>query len=345
MSGSGARRGKVLMRHGAGGPAMRGLVESLFARDASDDDPDRIGLGAFDDGAALRIGDRWLVFTTDSHVVTPIFFPGGDLGRLAVCGTVNDLAMMGATQVLGLSLSVLVEEGTDQEVLVRLQDSIAAACGEAGTVILTGDTKVMGRGELDGVVFNTAGIGWADEPVRDRDLRAGDHVVVTGTIGDHGMAVMALRHQLELSARLASDVAPLGDLVARVLEVAGGAIGGMKDPTRGGVASALHEMAAKSGVGIVLRESELPIRPEVASAAELLGVDPLQVANEGKALIAVRPERSEALLEVLRSHPLGKDARVIGECVAERPGSVVLDTGFGRRIVGEVEGELLPRIC
>jgi hydrogenase expression/formation protein HypE len=324
---------------------MRKLIASVFARGRSDDPPDRIGLGAMDDGGAVRLGDRWLVMTTDSHVVQPIFFPGGDIGRLAICGTVNDLAMMGATEVLGLTCAVVIEEGFDLSLLCRLQDSIERACAEADAEVLAGDTKVMGRGELDGIVLNTTGFALAEAPVRDAGLRPGDDIVITGTVADHGMAVMALRHELDLGAELRSDVAPLNGLVREALAAGGRSIVAMKDPTRGGVASALHEMATKSGVGILLSEAQVPLRPEVKAAAEIFGVDPLQVANEGKALLGVRPEATEAVLDRLRGHPLGKEARWIGRCHADHVGSVVVDTGFGRRLLAEADGELLPRIC
>lgn len=342
---------RIEMRHGAGGPAMRELVSSVFARGAALGGSDWVGLGALDDGAALRLGDRWLVFTTDGHVIEPAFFPGGDIGRLAVCGSVNDLAVMGATEVLGLSLAVIVEEGFPHADLLRIQESIEAACDEAETRVLTGDTKVMRRGEIDGVVLTSSALGLVragGEPVRDAGLRDGDHVLVTGTVGDHGMAVMARRHELSLGeagGELASDVAPLNGLVAAALEAGGADVVAMKDPTRGGVASALHEMAEKSGVGIVLEEARLPVRAPVRAACELLGIDPLQVANEGKALLGVRPHASDAVLAALHAHPLGKHARRIGRCTEERAGSLILDTGFGRRLVSETEGELLPRIC
>jgi hydrogenase expression/formation protein HypE len=343
--------GRIELRHGAGGPAMRTLVSSIFARGAPSELPEGgIGLGALDDGAALRVGDRWLVFTTDGHVVDPPFFPGGDIGRLAVCGAVNDLAMMGATEVLGLSLCVMVEEGQACEIIERIQGSIEAACGEAATRVLCGDTKVLGRGELDGIVLSSAAIGFVragGAPVRDCTLRPGDEVLVSGSLGDHGIAVMAKRHDLAVGAdeELRSDVAPLNGLIESALVAGGDGVVALKDPTRGGVASALAEMAGKSGVGVVLEESHLPVRPAVRAACELLGVDPLQVANEGKALLGVRPACSDAVLAALHAHPLGKQARRVGRCVAEHSGSVILDTGFGRRLVSEAEGELLPRIC
>lgn len=360
MSGPGrsrraAAQGRIELRHGSGGPAMRDLIATLFARSraAGEASEDCIGLEAMDDGAALRLGDRWLVFTTDGHVVDPPFFPGGDIGRLAVCGAVNDLAVMGATEVLGLSLGVMVEEGHPRESLERIQDSIDAACREADTRLLTGDTKVLRRGELDGLVLTTSAIGLVAPgraPVRDAGLRAGDDIVVSGTIGDHGMAVMARRHELEGGtgpgdAELRSDVAPLNGLVAAALEAAGAGISAMKDPTRGGLASALQEMAGKSGVGVVIEESRLPVHAPVRAACELLGIDPLQVANEGKVVFGVRPEETEALLASLHAHPLGKQAARIGHCSPADAGSVILDTGFGRRLLSEAEGELLPRIC
>ncbi len=333
---------RVALKHGAGGPAMRALIEEVFVGALAQPGPG-VGLDAMDDGAVLPVGDQWLVLTTDSYVIKPLFFPGGDIGRLAVSGTINDLAMMGATRPLGLTCAVIIEEGFARADLERIRDSLRAACAEAGARIVTGDTKVMGKGELDGVVINTAGVGLAERVVRDAGLRVGDRIIVTGTIGDHGFAVMAARHDLHLEGPLASDVAPLNGLVRAGL--AAGQVVAMKDPTRGGVASALTEMAGKAQVGIVLDETALPVQPQVRAASELLGVDPLHVANEGKALMGVRPESVERVLAALRAHPLGRAAAVIGTCVAERPGSIVLDTGFGRRLLAEPEGELLPRIC
>jgi hydrogenase expression/formation protein HypE len=337
---------RITLRYGAGGQAMRALIRDVLtdglARDAGDG---AIGLAAMDDGAAIRIGDRWLVVTTDSHVIQPAFFPGGDIGRLAISGTVNDLAMMGATDVLALTCAVIIEEGFAREDLVRIQRSIRETCEEADAAIVTGDTKVMGKGELDGIVLNTTGIALTDAVVTDSGLRPGDRLIVTGTLGDHGMAVMVRRHGLELDGDLLSDVAPINALVRAALAIAPDGIVAMKDPTRGGVASALHEMAEKSGVGVMIDEAALPVTPPVRAAAELLGIDPLHVANEGKALIGVRPDAADRVLEALRAHPLGRAAAVIGMCTADRIGAVVLDTGFGRRLVSEPEGELLPRIC
>lgn len=336
----------ITMKYGAGGRAMRALIQEVFHDGLlTADAPGEITLRAMDDGAALKIGDQWLVMTTDSHVVQPLFFPGGDIGRLAVSGTVNDLAMMGATEVLALTCAVIIEEGFSRAELARIQQSIQRACADAGARIVTGDTKVMGRGELDGIVINTTGVALTDRVVPDSALRAGDRLIVTGSIGDHGMAVMAHRLGLAIDGTLESDVAPINGLVRRALDAAPGGVVAMKDPTRGGVASALHEMAEKSGVGIVIDELSLPISDAVRAASELLGIDPLHVANEGKAVIGVSPEAAAAVLDAIRRHPLGASAAIIGECTSQRAGAVILDTGFGRRLVTEPEGEPLPRIC
>ncbi len=336
---------KVALKHGAGGRAMRALIEGVFLEGFGGMKVDGIGLSAMDDGAALRFGDKWLVITTDSHVVHPRFFPGGDIGRLSISGTVNDLAMMGATEPLGLTCAVIIEEGFSREELERVRDSMAKACQEASAPIVTGDTKVMGKGEIDGLVINTAGVALAEHVVTDRGLKPGDKIIVTGTMGDHGFAILSSRHSLKLEGDLRSDVAPINGMVKAAMAAAGSGISAMKDPTRGGLASALHEMAGKSGVGILLEEQKVPISHEVRAVSELLGIDPLHVANEGKAVIGVRAEVADKVLSALRAHPQGRQAEIVGTCLAERPGSVILDTGFGRRLVAEPEGEPMPRIC
>ena len=336
---------RITLKQGAGGRAMRALIEDVFLAGAPELGPKDVGPLAMDDGAAVWIGDRYLVVTTDSHVVHPVFFPGGDIGRLAVCGTVNDLAMMGATEPLALTCGAILEEGFPRQELEAIQASMAAACRESGARIVTGDTKVMGRGEIDGIVLNTAGVAVASRIVRDAGLRAGDRILVTGTIGDHGLAIMAARHALKLEGDLRSDVAPVNGLVLAAMEAGGEAIVAMKDPTRGGLSSALHEMAGKSHVGILLEEAAVPVSDAVRAAGDLLGIDPLHVANEGKVVLGVAPEAAGAVLEALRSHPLGRSAAIVGICIAERPGNVILDTGFGRRLLAEPEGEPLPRIC
>lgn len=340
-----AQEDRVLMKHGAGGRAMRRLIEETLAAGFAEMEVDGVGLSAFDDGAALRVGDQWLVVTTDSHVVQPAFFPGGDIGRLSVAGTVNDLAMMGCTEPLGLTCAVILEEGYPRSQLERVHASMLEAAREAHAPIITGDTKVMGRGEIDGIVLNTTGVGLTHSVVRDAGLRVGDRIIVTGTIGDHGIALMAARRGFGLDADLRSDVAPLNSLIRNALAAAPGQVTAMKDPTRGGMASALHEMAQKSAVGILVREELVPVSEVVRATAEILGLDPFHIANEGKAVLGVAPSAAEAVLAALRSHPLGREAAIIGECTAEHARQLVLDTGFGRRLLAEPEGEPLPRIC
>lgn len=336
---------RVALKHGGGGRAMRQLISEVLVRGAADFHVDGVGVSAGDDGAAVRVGDDFLLFTTDSHVVLPLIFPGGDIGRLAVSGTVNDLTMMGATRLLGFSSAVVMEEGFSVELLNHIHESLWATCREVGVPILTGDTKVMGKGELDGLIINTSGIALTSRVIRDNSLRVGDSLIVTGTVGDHGLAVMAARHRLELEGELRSDVAPLFDLMQQAFAAGGEAIGALKDPTRGGLASALTEMATKSQVGILLHESSIPVSDAARAASELLGIDVLQVANEGKALIGVRPGAANAVLAALKAHPRGRHAALIGEVVAEPVGKVLLDTGFGQRWLHESDGELLPRIC
>jgi len=335
----------ITLRQGAGGRAMRLLIEECLAAGFPAAPAATVGLAAMDDGAAFPLGDQWLVLTTDSHVVHPILFPGGDIGRLAIAGTVNDLAMMGATEPLGLTSAIVLEEGFRRDMLERIQRSMRETCLEAGTAVVTGDTKVMGRGELDGIVINTTGIGLTRQLVTDAALRPGDRLLFTGTIGDHGIALMAKRHELGLDGELCSDVAPINGLIRAALAAGGSDVVAMKDPTRGGAASALHEMAAKSAVGIVVREADVAITPVVRAAAEMLGLDPFHIANEGKAIIGVRPAAADRILAALRAHPQGRDAAVVGECIAEHGGRVILDTGLGRRLMAEPDGEPLPRIC
>jgi hydrogenase expression/formation protein HypE len=335
---------RVGLAHGAGGGAMRALIEQVFTAGLGEV-PGGVGLAAMDDGAAIPLGDGWLVVTTDSHVVHPIRFPGGDIGRLSVCGTVNDLAMMGATEPLGLTCAAIIEAGFARADLEAIWASIRTACEQAGTTVVTGDTKVMGNGELDGIVLNTTGVGFTRRLITDAGLRAGDRIIVTGTVGDHGLAIMATRSELSLETELCSDVAPLNQLVRLALDAGQGGVVALKDPTRGGLSSALHELADKSRVGMLVDEPAVPVRDEVRAVGELLGIDPLLVANEGKAVLGVHPEVADAVLDAVRSHPLGTGAAIIGTCTGERAGQVVLDTGFGRRLLHEPDGELLPRIC
>lgn len=331
---------RVRLAHGAGGPAMRALIDSVFLEGVTD--PEARALG---DAAVLPLGDSFLVVSTDAHVVMPPFFPGGDIGRLSVSGVVNDLAMAGCCDVLGLTSSVIVEEGFPIESLRRIQHSMQAACAEAATRIVSGDTKVMQKGEVDGIVLSTSGFGLSDRVVRDSGLVAGDLIITSGTLGDHGLAVLSARHSLGLEGDLRSDVAPLNGLVRAVLDAAGSKLHAMKDPTRGGATSALTEMAQKAGVSIVVDESAVPLSAAARAAAEILGIDPLSVANEGKALLGVEASAAPAVLAALRSHPLGAHAACIARVTADEPGAVWLDTGFGTRRLVERDDQPLPRIC
>lgn len=319
---------------------MRGLIESVFLRGVTATEALAMG-----DGAAIPWGDQWLVVTTDAHVVHPVVFPGGDIGRLSVCGVVNDLAMMGATEVLALTSAVILEEGLDLELLTRLHESVKRACDEAKAPILTGDTKVMRRGEVDGIVFSTSGLGVTKRVVRDAGLRVGDAIVITGNVGDHGLAILSARNNLGLAGELRSDVAPLNGLVRAALEAVGESLHAMKDPTRGGVVSSLSEMAEKAKVTVRLEARAIPMSAPARAAAELLGIDPLVVANEGKAVIGVSAARADELVRVLRAHPLGREAAVIGRVEAGEPGALLLDTGFGTRRLFERDVDPLPRIC
>jgi hydrogenase expression/formation protein HypE len=303
-----------------------------------------------DDQAVLEIGGTRVAFTTDSFVVTPIFFPGGDIGSLAVNGTVNDLAMGGA-KPLYLSAAFILEEGLPATELERVVDSMAAAAQSAGVQLVTGDTKVVNRGKGDKVFITTTGIGVVPTGVRmsaDR-ARPGDKILLSGFIGDHGITILSQREGLEFESALESDCAALNGLVDAMLEAAGGEVEGfrvMRDPTRGGVATVLNEIAGRSRVGMVLKESAIPVRDAVRGACELLGLDPLYVANEGKLVAVVAPEIADRVLGAMRKHPLGAGAQAIGEVVEQHPGMVLMKTGVGgTRVVDVLFGEQLPRIC
>ena len=330
---------KVSLMHGAGGEVMGELLRTLT--NVRNRNAGGIGLEALDDGAVIPVGEYQLVFTTDSHVVRPLFFPGGDIGRLSICGTVNDLAMMGG-RPLALSCGMIIEEGFAIADLERIVRSMDEALTESGAHLVTGDTKVMERGALDGIVINTSGIGIAETVVRDCGLREGDRILVSGTLGDHGLAVLTHREGFDLGEQIRSDVAPLWDLVEGAL--AAGEIHAMKDPTRGGFASAITEMAKKSGVRVTIDETALPVRRSVRSAGEMLGIDPLEVANEGKVVMGVPADDADAVLASLRSHRYGKDAAIVGRVTA---GSrVILKTTIGgERFIEPPMGDPVPRVC
>ena len=330
---------KVNLMHGAGGEVMGELLQILTRLEHKN--AGGIGLESLDDGAVIPLNGMNIVFTTDSHVVRPVFFPGGDIGRIAVCGTVNDLAMMGGRPI-ALSCGMVIEEGFETADLERIVHSMDVALGECGANLVTGDTKVLEKGALDGIVVNTAGIGVADRIVRDNGLVPGDRILVNGTLGDHGMTIMAERANLSFGGQLQSDVAPLWGLVEKAMSA--GEIHAMKDPTRGGFASAINEMARKSRVSVRVREDALPLKKSVRSAAEMLGIDPLQVANEGKVVMGVPEKDAEKVLEALRSHPYGKEAVIIGEVV--EGSHVIMETMIGgERFIEPPVGDPVPRVC
>jgi hydrogenase expression/formation protein HypE len=342
------KHGRVDLTHGSGGRAMAQLIEQLFA--AAFDNP---VLAQKNDMAIFTLPPGRVVMATDSHVVSPLFFPGGDIGCLSVHGTVNDVAMSGARPIY-LAASFILEEGFPLADLKRIVDSMAAAAREANVAIVTGDTKVVEQGKGDGVFITTTGVGVVDDGLLisgDR-ARPGDRIIVSGPIGDHGMAIMSLRESLAFETEIVSDTAALHGLVATMLEpvraqtLAGNGIRTLRDPTRGGVATTLNEIAAQSGVGMMLDEAAIPVRPQVNAACEFLGLDPLYVANEGKLLAIVAPEDCDAVLAAMRAHPLGREAAVIGTVTADDHHFVQMTTRFGgRRIVDWLTGDQLPRIC
>jgi hydrogenase expression/formation protein HypE len=332
---------RITLVHGAGGKATRELVEALFLRELGNPLLEPLG-----DSALVEAGPTRLAFTTDAHVVQPLFFPGGDIGSLAVNGTVNDLAVAGA-RPLALSAAFVLEEGLELAALERVVASMAEAARAAGVVVAAGDTKVVERGRGDGLTVATSGIGLLDERVSlgSERVQAGDRVIVSGTLGDHGMAVMIARGELKLEVEIASDTASVYPL-AEALFSLGEDVRWLRDPTRGGLATALNELAVAAGLAVVVDEEALPVREQVRAACEILGIDPLYVANEGKLIAVVAPARADEALAALRAHPLGADARLVGEIEAGPPGLVLLRTALGSsRIVDMLSGDPLPRIC
>ncbi len=335
-------RATIVMGHGSGGKMMNDLIKKTFLPPW-----DNPALRAGDDAGLVESapGAR-LAISTDCHVVWPLFFPGGDIGRLAVCGTVNDVAMLGATPQY-LTVGFILEEGLEIDILERVVQSMKAAADEAGVIIVAGDTKVVERGKADGLYITTAGVGSVPPGVEIGGAHAqpGDVVVLSGPIGDHGIAVLGARGELGFEADIQSDVAPLNHMVATLLEASKG-VHVLRDPTRGGVASALNEIAIQSNVGIQLDESAIPVNPPVQAACEMLGFDPLYVANEGKLIAIVAREDLDQALVAMRSSPYGELATPIGEVVTSPPGRVLMKTTFGStRVVDVLAGEILPRIC
>ena len=344
----------VTLLHGAGGAYMHNLIKEYFLQ--LYDGFGEVGLDALDDAAVIN----GIVFTTDSYTVRPIFFKGGDIGRLAVSGTVNDISMMGGDPI-ALSLGMVIEEGFPKSDLAKIAESIKNTVKEAGVHIVTGDTKVMERGSLDKIVINTSGIGVASEELKHNfnvlkksrevkyewlvpmNIRHGDKVIVSGTIGDHAIAILSSREGIEFEVNVTSDVAPLNKMVKKVLEVGG--IADAKDPTRGGLADLLNDWSDKSGLGIYIRENDLPVKEEVQSAVEFLGLDLLELGNEGKAVFAVSPEMARDVLETLHSTPWGKDATIIGEVRKDLEGVILETVVGGKRLITRPTGDPVPRIC
>jgi hydrogenase expression/formation protein HypE len=332
----------IVMGHGGGGKLGNELVEHLFLPAFRNAALENLG-----DAAVLDLGSGRIAMSTDSFVVQPLFFPGGSIGALAVNGTVNDLAVSGAVPKF-LTASFILEEGFPLAQLAAIVREMAAAAATAGVQIVTGDTKVVERGHGDGCYINTAGIGVLREDVTvgPHRVQPGDAILVSGTIGDHGMAIMSVREGLEFESQIRSDCAALNGLIANVLDERGGAIHAMRDPTRGGLASTLNEIAQSSDVGMVIDERSLPVLPEVQSACELLGLDPVYVANEGKVVFFVAPQAADQVLAVMRAHPLGRDAARIGTVTAEHKRMLVARTAMGaNRVISIQIGEQLPRIC
>ncbi|GGJ26812.1 hydrogenase expression/formation protein HypE [Streptomyces brasiliensis] len=332
---------RIVMGHGGGGTLSAELVQHVFAPAFGGE-----ALAQLGDAAALSLGGVRLAFSTDSFVVRPLFFPGGSIGDLAVDGTVNDLAMSGAKAAY-LSCGFILEEGVEVETVSRVAEALGAAARAAGVEVATGDTKVVEAGHGDGIFVNTAGIGLipAGVDLRPQRVVPGDVVIVSGAIGAHGVAIMSVREGLEFGVEIVSDCAPLGGLVEAMLAVTPD-LHVLRDPTRGGLAASLNEIAAAAGTGVVITEREVPVPPAVSNACAVLGLDPFYVANEGKLVAFVPRAHADAVLEAMRAHPLGAEARIIGEAVADHPGMVVARTGLGgTRVVDMPLGEQLPRIC
>ena len=343
-----SRYDRILLGHGSGGMLTAQLIQNIFLPGFRNDT-----LAALEDQATVSLNGKHngqaaqrIAFTTDSFVVRPLFFPGGDIGKLAVCGTVNDLAVGGATPLF-LSAAFILEEGLPLTDLQRIVGSMRRACDEAGVTLVTGDTKVVDRGKGDQVFITTSGIGIVPDgrALSIRNARPGDKVIVSGCIGDHGIAIMSVREGIEFETVLESDCASL-NVLTRVMLDACPSIRCMRDPTRGGLSSALNELADASNVGVRLNEAALPLKPEVKAACEMLGLDPLYVANEGKLIAVVPPEDADRLLAVMRAHPLGQNAVIIGDIVDDHAGMVVMRSLVGgERVVTLLAGEQLPRIC
>ncbi len=334
------RESRIVLAHGSGGKLTHDLIKDLFLEKFENP-----LLSPLTDSAVLQLNGTRVAFTTDTYVVKPIFFPGGDIGKLAVCGTINDLAVMGARPIC-ISCGVVIEEGFEYRVLEQIVDSIQTTAQDAGVEIVTGDTKVVERGEGDGIFINTSGIGVIDPNLTlPADIEVGDKIVLNGPLGEHGIAVLSARAELGLESEVESDCAPLNGLISEVLRVSH-RIKFMRDPTRGGLATTLNEMVDRKDFGIAVQEEFIPASDSVRGACELLGFDPLYIANEGKVVVVVTEEDAPQVVDEMRRHPLGVNAHIIGEVVSQPPGRVYVKTlAGGTRILDMMVGDQLPRIC
>ncbi len=335
---------KIGMNHGAGGEVMEKLIkETILSNISKKSVNNGIGLEDLDDGATIPMDDYEIIVTTDGHTVQPLFFPGGDIGRISAAGTINDVSMMGA-KPLAITNAMIVQEGFDIDDMDKIMKSMNDTCAEADVALIAGDTKVMESNKLDGIVIVTTGIGIAKkgEVIRDSTLEVGDKIIVTGSIGDHGMSLMSFREGFGFETDLKSDCAPMWGIVSKALEVGG--VHAMKDPTRGGFANAINEMAEKSNVGVLLENDAIPIKREVHAVSEMLGIDPFEVANEGKVVMGVAADKADEILEAIKTDKYGKDAAIIGEVVEGK--HVIIETAVGgQRILETPIADPVPRVC
>lgn len=335
---------KIGMSHGAGGEIMQGLISEIILENIQNKNVNGgIGLDELDDGATIPLDEYEIVISTDSHTVDPIFFPGGDIGKISVAGTVNDVSVMGA-KPLAIANAMVISEGFSSEDLEKIVKSMDAVATEAGVAIVTGDTKVMEKDKLDKIIITTTGIGIArkGEVKRDSGLKVGDKIILTGSVGDHGISLMSFREGFGFETDLKSDVAPVWGMVKAALEIGG--VTAMKDPTRGGIANALNELASKSGVGMLIDEETIPFKKEVTAASEMLGIDPYEVANEGKVLLGVKKDKAQEILGAIRQTKYGEEAQIIGEVTDDE--HVIMITALGgKRILEEPIADPVPRVC
>lgn len=335
---------KIGMSHGAGGGIMQGLISEIILSNLQNTSVNGgVGLEDLDDGATIPLDEYEIVVSTDSHTVDPIFFPGGDIGTISIAGTVNDVSVMGA-KPLAIANAMVISEGFPGEDFERIIKSMDEVCKEAGVAIITGDTKVMEHDKLDKIIISTTGIGIVKkgEVKRDSGLEIGDKIILTGSVGDHGISLMSYREGFGFETDLKSDVAPVWEMVESALNVGG--VNAMKDPTRGGIANALNELASKSGVGMLIDEEKIPLKDAVIAASEMLGIDPFEVANEGKVIMGVKPEKADEILEAIRKTKHGKNAQIIGE-VTDGPHVVIQTLLGGKRILEAPIADPVPRVC